>query len=253
MSLDAPEEFAGNEVKREQLLTALLAGRTLRDAADQAGWDYRHAKRVAAMPDFKREKAERLAELQDADADGLLEFRRSALSIAKFALAKQASLLNDTTTPAGVVARVARDVEDLLVRLHPLALDLAVVHAEPEMAGPVRSLEEMFGIPEGFDQGDVMDFGRALMRQLTGTGPADAGEALARRHRQQEPEPAEAEEAPALADPPSTTQPMHDWLEAVAAQRQDPPAEPEPPAPVPDPKPPAPVLVMPTGPESAPR
>jgi hypothetical protein len=94
-----------------------------------------------------------------------------------------------SNAPAGVRERADRAVQEHLVRLFPAALDVAVVGAQlDEPAAKPRPMEDLFG-PEGTDEADVIDFGRALFHQLTGKGPADAGDDLARRHRQDQPEP----------------------------------------------------------------
>jgi hypothetical protein len=153
---------AGNVGKRRQLLAARARGLSLVDAAREAGMSTRQAERLNKDPTFKVELAQRLAELDAEEALGRREYGRQVAALARFALAKQAALMNDQNTPAVLVARVAKDVEDIDVRLRPAALDVSLVSAELTEEQPQqRSFTEIYGLPEDADQADVIDTIRA--------------------------------------------------------------------------------------------
>lgn len=153
--------MAGNVGKRRALLAARARGLSLVDAAQEAGYSTRQAERLNRDPVFQAELRQRLVELDAEEALARREYGRQVAAMARFALAKQVGILNDQHTPASLVARVAKDVEDIDVRLRPAALDLTVVGAQLEESVEPRSFEEIYGLPPDADKADVIDTIRA--------------------------------------------------------------------------------------------
>jgi hypothetical protein len=192
--------MAVNVGKRRLLLQARAEGKTLADAAREAGMSTRQAERLSTDPTFRAELQQRLDELDREDQQALLQHRRRVLAVAGHALAQQLDLMG-SNAPAVVRERAARAVQEHLVRLFPQAMDVAVVGAQLDESGSEpRSVEELFGIPEGADKADVIDTGREVYQRLK-----------ARREAvQAEFPPAEGPERPGLQLIPSDPEPIMD-------------------------------------------
>jgi hypothetical protein len=111
--------MARNGGKWRMFLEERARGRTIRQAAQAAGYSQRQGERICADPDFRQQLARRLDEVAAEDRAAYAEHRRAALAVANASLLKLQQLLSSTGTPPAVEERTARTALTHLRRLFP--------------------------------------------------------------------------------------------------------------------------------------
>jgi len=217
-----------------RLVEELAAGRTYRQAAEAAGCSLATVTRRMEDRAFRARIREAQDEARKERAQRVRAWQQAGEASLALGLAQLVQVLNDRGTAPAVKVAAVRVLWQQFAPREPLVL--LEVAAEP------ATVEELFALPEGTDEADVIDFGRALYSQLTGRGDGGAADALARRHRQQEPKAA----TDAAPEPEPDPEPQAEaTTEPEAAADVAPEVEPDPPTP--------PAIPLPRGPEAAPR
>jgi hypothetical protein len=150
--------MAENAGKRRVLLEHRAMGRTIRQAAQAAGYHERTAERIVASPGFQADLQRLVDQLAEEQRHGYLEHRRNALLLGNQALLTAQSLLASTATPA-VQERAARTVLAHLRHLFPGPDEIDVEDQlrllEQEVHAKLRGGGErhLWSVPEAPDYG----------------------------------------------------------------------------------------------------
>ncbi|SRR6266545_1010856 len=135
--------MARNGAKWLLLLEGRARGRTVKQAAEEAGYSLRQASRIVGTDEFQAELRKLLERQADEDRNAYSEHRRAALGLANLAITKLADVLR-STAPETVVERAART---------------ALVHAR-----------ELFPSPELLDVEEQLRVLEDAQAQLLGDG-----------------------------------------------------------------------------------
>jgi hypothetical protein len=146
----------GNVGKRRVLLEHRAMGRTIKQAAQAAGYHERTAERIVATPQFQADLRKLVDQLADEQRNGYLEHRRNVLLLGNQALLTAQSLLASAATPA-VQERAARTVLEHLRQLFPSPDEIDVEdqlrQLEQEVHAKLRGGGErhLWSVPEAPD------------------------------------------------------------------------------------------------------
>src|SRR5215207_4997309 len=110
--------MARNGAKWLLLLESRARGRTVKVAAQEAGYSLRQASRIVGTDEFQEALAERLDQQAEEDRAAFSEHRRGALNLANLAMIKLGDVLR-STAPDAVMERAARTALAHARQLYP--------------------------------------------------------------------------------------------------------------------------------------